>query len=85
MRIRLLNEIVADPDAFELTNVTTPGITPNVAPSSCKHADGFFFWDGIDRRRRATRYSRARRQCARESRFLDWGVLHYFIDVVSQK
>ena len=44
---QLLKAIVATPDAFELTDVTTPCITPNVAPFSCKHADGFLFWDGI--------------------------------------
>jgi phospholipase/lecithinase/hemolysin len=44
---QLLNEIVADPPAFELTNVTTPCVTPNDAPFSCKHADRFLFWDGI--------------------------------------
>src|SRR6185503_2922294 len=44
---QLLNQIVGDPAAFELTNVTTPCLTPNVVPFSCKHADGFLFWDGI--------------------------------------
>src|SRR5687768_2161386 len=44
---QLLNEIVDHPEAFELTNVTTPCITPNVVPFSCQHADGFLFWDGI--------------------------------------
>jgi phospholipase/lecithinase/hemolysin len=44
---QLLNEIVADPAAFDLTNVTTACLTPNAAPFACKHADGFLFWDGI--------------------------------------
>ena len=44
---QLLNAIVDDPAAFGLTNVTTACVTPNLAPFSCKHADGFLFWDGI--------------------------------------
>ena len=44
---RILNEIVADPTAFNLTTVTTACITPNVAPFDCKDADAFLFWDGI--------------------------------------
>jgi phospholipase/lecithinase/hemolysin len=44
---QLLNAVVADPAAFDLTNVTTPCVTPNVPPFSCQHADEFLFWDGI--------------------------------------
>ena len=44
---RILNDIVADPAAFDLTTVTTACITPNVAPFHCQHADAFLFWDGI--------------------------------------
>ena len=44
---QLLNHIVADPAAFELTDVTTPCVTPDDDPFSCQHADGFLFWDGI--------------------------------------
>jgi outer membrane lipase/esterase len=44
---QLLNAIVADPAAFDLTNVTDACVTPNVVPFSCHHADEFLFWDGI--------------------------------------
>jgi phospholipase/lecithinase/hemolysin len=44
---RLLNEILADPLAFGLTNVTMPCVAPNAAPFSCQHPDEFLFWDGI--------------------------------------
>jgi len=30
-----------------LTNVTTPCITPRVAPFTCQQPDEFLFWDGI--------------------------------------
>ena len=43
----ILNAIVANPAAFDLTNVTTACVTPNVAPFTCKPADEFLFWDGI--------------------------------------
>lgn len=43
----LLNAVVAHPDAFGLTTVTTACVTPNLPPFSCKDADGFLFWDGI--------------------------------------
>jgi phospholipase/lecithinase/hemolysin len=44
---QLLNAIVAALAAFELTNVTTACVTPNVAPFTCRNADDFLFWDGI--------------------------------------
>ena len=44
---QLLNAIVANAAAFNLSNVTTPCLTPNVAPFSCSNADAFLFWDGI--------------------------------------
>ena len=44
---QILNDIVADPAAFELTSVATACVTPNVAPFTCHHADQFLFWDGI--------------------------------------
>lgn len=44
---QLLNAIVADPPAFDLRNVTTACITPNVAPFTCRHPNAFLFWDGI--------------------------------------
>jgi len=43
----LLNAIVADPAAYELTSVTTACLTPNEAPFSCHHPDEYLFWDGI--------------------------------------
>ncbi len=39
--------IVADPAAFDLTNVTTACVTPNIPSFTCNHADEFLFWDGI--------------------------------------
>jgi phospholipase/lecithinase/hemolysin len=44
---QILSAIVADPAAFDLTNVTTACVTPNIAPFTCKDADEFLFWDGI--------------------------------------
>ena len=44
---QILNAIVANPTAFQLTTVTTACITPNVAPFACQQADEFLFWDGI--------------------------------------
>ena len=44
---QILKAIVADPAAFDLTNVTTACVTPNIAPFTCKPADEFLFWDGI--------------------------------------
>ena len=43
----ILDAIVANAAAFDLTNVTTACVTPNVAPFTCKPADEFLFWDGI--------------------------------------
>jgi phospholipase/lecithinase/hemolysin len=44
---RLLNDIVLDPEAFGLTDVTSPCVTPNVPPFTCQRSDEFLFWDGI--------------------------------------
>ena len=44
---RLLNDIVADPAAFGLTDVTSACVTPNIAPFTCQTPDEFLFWDGI--------------------------------------
>ena len=44
---QLLNAIVAEAAAFNLSNVTTPCLTPNVAPFACTDAGEFLFWDGI--------------------------------------
>jgi phospholipase/lecithinase/hemolysin len=43
----LQNAIVAHPSRFDLSNVTTACVTPNVAPFRCHDADEFLFWDGI--------------------------------------
>ena len=43
----LLNEVVASPGAFGLSNVTTACITPGVAPFACVTPDEYLFWDGI--------------------------------------
>ena len=44
---RLLNDIVADAEAFGLTNVTSACVTPNIPPFICERPDEFLFWDGI--------------------------------------
>ncbi len=44
---QILNAIVANPAAFDLTNVTAACVTPGVAPFTCKPADDYLFWDGI--------------------------------------
>ena len=43
----LLNEVVASPGTFGLTNVTTACITPSVSPFACVTPDEYLFWDGI--------------------------------------
>ena len=44
---RVLNDLVANPSAFGLSDVTSPCITPYVAPFTCGTPDEFLFWDGI--------------------------------------
>jgi phospholipase/lecithinase/hemolysin len=44
---RLLNDLVAEPAAFGLTDVMTACVTPNVPPFICDRPDEFLFWDGI--------------------------------------
>jgi phospholipase/lecithinase/hemolysin len=44
---QLVTDMVGNPDAFGLTNVTTACITPNVTPFACEDPDQFLFWDGI--------------------------------------
>ena len=44
---QLLNAIVADPAAYDLTSVTTACLTPNAAPFSCQQPNEYLFWDGI--------------------------------------
>ena len=43
----LLEDIVSDPDAFGLTDVTSACVTPDVPPFTCQRPDEFLFWDGI--------------------------------------
>jgi phospholipase/lecithinase/hemolysin len=43
----LLNGIVADPQTYDLNNVTEACVTPNVAPFACDRPDEYLFWDGI--------------------------------------
>jgi phospholipase/lecithinase/hemolysin len=42
-----VHELVANPLAHGLVNVTEACITPKVPPFSCKNPDQFLFWDGI--------------------------------------
>jgi len=42
-----LNELVADPAAFDLTVVDRACIMPNIPPFACQTPDEFLFWDGI--------------------------------------
>src|SRR6185295_3752275 len=44
---RLLNNLVAGGASFGLTNVSSPCLTPYVAPFTCSTPDEFLFWDGI--------------------------------------
>jgi phospholipase/lecithinase/hemolysin len=43
----LIGNIVANPAAFGLTNVTAACVTPYVSPFTCRSPDEFLFWDGI--------------------------------------
>lgn len=42
-----VGDIVADPTAFGLTNLTMPCITPSIAPFTCRNPDEYLFWDGV--------------------------------------
>jgi phospholipase/lecithinase/hemolysin len=44
---RLLNDLVAHPVDFGLTNVTAACVTPYVPPFTCESPDEYLFWDGI--------------------------------------
>ena len=46
-RYQTLNQIVNDPVAFGLANVTAACITPDEAPFVCDQPDQFLFWDGL--------------------------------------
>ncbi len=43
----LLNEIIANPENFGITNTVDACITPKSAPFTCKNPDSYLFWDGI--------------------------------------
>ncbi|HUE85437.1 MAG TPA: SGNH/GDSL hydrolase family protein [Vicinamibacterales bacterium] len=43
----LINNLVARPGDFGLTNVTSACLTPAIAPFTCDRPDEFLFWDGI--------------------------------------
>jgi phospholipase/lecithinase/hemolysin len=43
----LINDLVARPGDFGLTNVTHACLTPAIAPFTCDRPDEFLFWDGI--------------------------------------
>jgi phospholipase/lecithinase/hemolysin len=43
----LIANIVANPAAYALTNVTAACVTPFVEPFACDNPDEFLFWDGI--------------------------------------
>jgi outer membrane lipase/esterase len=44
---QLLHEVVANPPAFGMTNVTSACITPGVPPFACANPDEYLFWDGV--------------------------------------
>jgi outer membrane lipase/esterase len=43
----LLNEMVANPAAFDLSVVDAACVTPNAPPFECQDPDHYLFWDGI--------------------------------------
>ena len=43
----LLASIVADPEAYGMSNVTSACVTPSEPPFACRQPDEFLFWDGI--------------------------------------
>ena len=42
-----VEDLIADPQAYGLSNVVNACITPNVPPFTCKNEDEYLFWDGI--------------------------------------
>jgi phospholipase/lecithinase/hemolysin len=44
---KLLNDIVADPQGFGLTNATQACVMPFDEPFFCQAPDDYLFWDGI--------------------------------------
>jgi outer membrane lipase/esterase len=43
----LLEDMVADPARYGLSNARAACVTPNVEPFSCQASDEYLFWDGI--------------------------------------
>lgn len=43
----LVDDVVADPAAYGLSNTTSACVTPNAPPYRCKKPDTYLFWDGI--------------------------------------
>jgi phospholipase/lecithinase/hemolysin len=43
----LINDIVANPSLYGMTNVSSACVAPNVPPFACENPDAFLFWDGI--------------------------------------
>lgn len=44
---RKLNDVVADPATFGLSEVEKACVTPNIPPFACQTPDEFLFWDGL--------------------------------------
>jgi len=42
-----LNEIIANPKNFGLSEIAAACLTPGVQPSTCRNPNGHLFWDGI--------------------------------------
>jgi phospholipase/lecithinase/hemolysin len=43
----LITDIVANPSAYGMTNVSSACLTPDVPPFACRRPDEFLFWDGV--------------------------------------
>jgi outer membrane lipase/esterase len=42
-----LNDVVADPAMFGLSEVEEACVMPNLPPFACRTPDEFLFWDGL--------------------------------------